>query len=178
MNKGSINGGTVITIMGYGFFQASTLVQIGSEQNVPYYYYYFNDNNNTMVTFNKITINTIPLTEGTYDVKVFNRPSTTPMRFLSSSNYTFSQEITPVLNSSSPSDVCNSTVVTLNGNNFGTDLSLLKITIGTQQCQPLTVTNTEITCQLMGLNLGDQNVQLNVIGKISFAYLFIYSSKT
>jgi hypothetical protein len=168
--KGSINGGTVITISGYGFSKSSTLVQIGSDQNIPYYYYYFNDQNNTMVTFNTITINTIPLAEGTYDVKVFNRPSTVPMEFLASaaSNFTFSEAITPVLNSASPSNVFHSSIVTLDGNNFGTDTSALRVTIGTQQCEPLTVNNTEITCQLTGLNLGDQTVLLNVIGRVHF----------
>jgi len=148
--------------MGYGFSQTSTFVQIGYDQNVPYYFYYHNDKNNTKVTFNKITFTTIPLAEGTYDVKVFT--NNVQMKFLNPANYTFSQAITPLLNSSSPLSVNSSSVVTLIGDNFGTDLANLVITIGTQICQPLAVNNTEITCQLNGLNLGDQNVKLNIIG--------------
>jgi hypothetical protein len=148
--------------MGYGFSQSSTFVQIGYDQNVPYYYFFNNDKNNTMITFNKITITTTPLAEGSYDVKVFT--NNVQMKSLAFSNYTFSQAITPVLNSSSPLNVNESGVVTLVGENFGTDLANLIITIGTQRCHPLTVNNTEITCHLNGLNLGDQNVQLNIIG--------------
>lgn len=165
---GSVAGGAVIEIMGYGFSQTNSYVQIGLDQNVPYYYYYYNDKNNTQITFNKITIKTRPLENGTYDVKVFDRPSTDPMKSLSDLYYTFSTAITPVLNSSSPSSVNESSIVTLNGNNFGNDTTKLVITIGTQQCEPLTANDTEITCQLNGLNLGVQNVLLNIIGLKDF----------
>lgn len=164
--KGSINGGTVITLMGYGFSQTSTFVQIGYESNIPYYYFYSNDKHNTVITFNKITITTTPLDEGTYDVKAFTNGI--QMQFLSSSspNYTFSLASTPVLDTVSPINVSESSVITLFGNNFGnnTDLSCLTINIGDQKCDPISVNDTKIACHLNGLNLGNQNVKLNING--------------
>jgi len=157
-DQGSIQGGTQITLSGYGFSQYTT-IQMGS---IPYYYFYNTDKNNTVITFNSIVINTIPIDDGQYQIQVNSNGMLVDC--LSSCQFNASSEITPVIDSISPTSLNSSGLVTLNGSNFGNLVSALNITIGTQTCLVQTVSDQEITCQLDGLDIGDQTINLNIQG--------------
>lgn len=154
-DQGSINGGTQITISGYGFSQYA-YVQIGS---IPYYYFYNNDKNNTVITFNKIIINTIPIDNGQYQVYVNSNGMLVDC--LNSCQFNASSDITPVIDSVSPSSLNSSGLVTLAGINFGNMVSTLYIIIGSQKCSVQSVSDQQVTCQLDGLDIGDQSINLN-----------------
>jgi hypothetical protein len=81
-----------------------------------------------------------------------------------SCTFTFSQQMTPLISSVSPNNVNASSLVTIAGDNFGTNLTNVNVNIGKQNCIPSSVTNQLITCLLNGLNLGNQNVAVNIFG--------------
>lgn len=78
--------------------------------------------------------------------------------------YIFSALITPIIDSVLPSAINDSSLVTLTGNNYGNDIAKLNITIGSQNCRLISVSNTNIMCQLDGLNIGTQNIKLTING--------------
>ncbi len=167
--QGSTVGGTKITITGLGF-GSSSYVQFGS---IPYYFFYNNDRNNTAISFNSIVINTASLqsfglTYGTYELKVYSNGLKAACSVANACKYAFSPTITPNIDSISPAAVNSSSLMTLTGSNFVNDISLVNIVIGRQKCVAVTASSTKITCQLNGLDLGTQNVLLNINGKFFF----------
>lgn len=156
-NVGSLQGGSHITITGNGFVPLTILIQIGNN------FYYNKDSRGTLVKFNLITLQTYPHPEGIHEIKV---TSNNLKAFCLASNcyFNYSQVCTPILNSVSPNSVNSSNLITLTGSNLNTNLSDLEIKIGTQICVPVSVNENEITCQLNGLNLGDQQVNVNIFG--------------
>lgn len=163
---GSIVGGTQITINGLGF-SSSGYVQFGT---IPNYFFYNNDGNNTNITFSSIVINTASLSnfgiskDSNYEIKVYSNGQKAVCSVANSCNFTFSSSITPNIISISPTTASGSTLMTISGTNFVNDMSLVKVVIGNQQCPAASATTTQITCQLNGLNLGSQNVLLNING--------------
>lgn len=83
---------------------------------------------------------------------------------ISSCNYTFSVENTPRIDSVSPFSISFSNTITITGANFGTISANIIVNIGTQNCLVLNSTQTEINCQLDGLELDKQNINLNIKG--------------
>lgn len=167
ITNGSVAGRTKITIRGAGFSQYG-YVQFG---DVPYYYFYNGDANNTQITFNSIVIYTSPMLNGVYDIKV-NTDGVQPVCLASTCKFTFSDAITPIIQSVSPTTISGSGTVTLSGTHFGNDLSKISINVGKQFCVAASVSDTQITCQLAGLNLGSQSVTLNVLGILNIYKIF------
>ena len=170
--QGSTVGGTKITITGLGF-SSSSYVQFGS---IPYYFFYNNDANNTVISFNSIVVYTASLqnfglTHGTYEIKVYSNGLKVACSAANACKYVFSPVITPNIDSISPKTVNTSSLMTLTGSNFVSNISLINVFIGKQKCAAVTATSTQITCQLDGLELGYQNVFLNINGNLCMFHL-------
>ena len=104
------------------------------------------------------------LSHGTHEILVYSNGIKAACSVASGCTYVFSSTITPNISSISPTTVNGSTLMTLTGSNFVSQSSLVNVIIGNQLCSTLTATATQITCQLNGLNLGNQNVLLNIKG--------------
>ena len=156
-NTGSLVGGTQITLLGQGFNSRTTLIQIG--QN----YYYNNDPSGTKVNYDSIELKTNAELEGSYEIIVTSN-NVKSVCSAANCNFAYSQAVTPTIDSVSPNRVDSSSLISINGSNFGTNLTNVNVKIGTQSCSVSSVTNTEITCQLVGLNLGNQLVRVNIFG--------------
>ena len=154
---GSTAGGTVVTINGDGFNQDTTVVAIGQTS------YY--KGKNAQITNNTIVITTSNYIDDTNDLQVYVN-NVLAVCTSDQCQYSFSDQSTPTLSQISPLTVNDSTLMTLTGASFGSDPTKIKITIGSSNCGSVSITsNTVVTCQLDGLNLGKQNVNLNVDGK-------------
>lgn len=92
-------------------------------------------------------------------------------------SFSTSMAITPVINSVSPNSVSDLSLITLNGNNFGNNITNLNVKIGTETCQVNTVNDTQVTCYLNGLNLGDQEIALNLKGKNKLKGIIFHEQK-
>ncbi len=55
-------------------------------------------------------------------------------------------------------------LVTVNGNHFGNNSIDTIFTVGNQICSILSLTDSQLKCQLNGLSLGPQITQLNIAG--------------
>ena len=60
------------------------------------------------------------------------------------------------------------TLLTITGENFGSDLSKTKVVIGCQSCEVNTVQDTSIDCTLNNLELGKQDIVVHLDGKQTF----------
>ena len=65
-----------------------------------------------------------------------------------------------------------SSLIILTGSNFGQDINNVNVYIGSQYCQPVQINETQIVCQLNGLNLGGQNIQVNILGINNFELFY------
>ena len=157
---GSISGGTKVTITGSGFIPRSTYVRIGQNN------YYNNDALNTNITYTQIVLTTSANSNGT-NLIVVNSNSVQAV-CLTDCTFSYSQSITPKLSTVAPNSVNTSSLITITGTSFGSDLNSVNIQIGSQNCVASTVTDQAITCNLAGLNLGNQNVAVNIIGENEF----------
>ena len=82
-------------------------------------------------------------------------------------NYNYATSITPKISSVSPNSLSDTnTLLTINGQNFNTDASKVKVNVGAENCQVLTSSKTKITCTLNRLALGDQQVVIIVDGML------------
>lgn len=76
-----------------------------------------------------------------------------------------------MITDAAPLNVSTADLITLRGTNLGPIMSGISTRIGSQNCYPVSLTQAdsngtqELTCQLSGLNLGDQYIQLNVQGR-------------
>lgn len=154
-NVGSLMGGARLILLGKGFIASNTLVQIG--QN----YYYNNDPRGTQVKYDSITLKTLQELEGAYDIKVTSN-GVTSVCSAANCSFEYSQAMTPTITNVSPSTISSSGTITINGTSFGTNSSSVSVKIGSQICTPISVNDVLITCQLDGLNLGNQVVSVNV----------------
>lgn len=149
-------GGSKLTIEGNGFTGLAA-VTIGNAV------YYLTAANETMMTFDSLVVITQP-NEGEFNVSV--TLDNIPVIWRSaSSSYLFSAAFTPAVSSISPQTVNGPAEMTLVGSGFGNSSELLEVKIGNQTCQVTSVSDTQIVCQLVGLELGAQTVSVNVNGK-------------
>lgn len=151
--SGSTTGGTKITIDGDGFTQ-DTFVVIG--QNV------FN-RNNAQIDYNSITLITQP-DQGLQNISVYSNNK--PAICSGICNFEFNSANSPVIDSVSPTTVSQRTDLTIDGQNFDNQISLVKVKVGNQNCQVTSSTINQIMCTLDGLDLGLQNINLNIESKI------------
>lgn len=158
-------GGSKLTIQGDGF---TGLVAI----NIGNVIFYLTSANETM-TYDSLSVVTLP-NEGSFSVILTLNDLLVMWR--TDSTYTFSAESTPIVSSVSPTSVNGPTELTLDGSGFGESDYLLSVKVGNQTCQVTSVNDTQIVCQLDGLEVGEQSVVVNVNG-IDFI-LCIFSSLT
>ena len=164
---GSLSGGTNLNISGIGFIPQTTIIQIG--QN----YYYNNDGQNTNIAYNLISLNTYPDLNGNQTILIqSNNIQAVCLVNNNNCNFTFSQIDTPIINDVVPTMVNASSLITLTGSNFGQDINNVNVYIGSQYCQPVQINETQIVCQLNGLNLGGQNIQVNILGINNFELFY------
>jgi len=171
LNSSQIQGGTSIKINGDGFNAATTNVQFGDS---------FNYNKlNSDISFDRIIIQSNALTDGVYllNVLVNNQNS---LCSLDNCSFTASSSYTPSISTVSPNNVTDSnTEVTIDGQNFGTDLTKVSVKIGDDNCYVSNVTDTQLKCNLDGLSVGDQTIVVttgiyNLINKIIIDYLNVF----
>ena len=160
---GSILGGSKLTIQGDGFTGLAAI-------NIGNVIFYLTPANETM-TYDSLSVVTLP-NEGSFYVSL--SLNDIPVMWRTDSSYRFSAESTPIVNSVSPASVNGPTELTLDGSGFGVTDYLLSVKVGNQTCQVTSVNDTQIVCQLDGLEVGEQSVMVNVNG-IDFIY-FIFSS--
>ncbi|XP_064634221.1 fibrocystin-L-like [Lineus longissimus] len=142
--EGSLAGGQVITLQGKGFSETSTKVTVCDVECAV-----VNDVGATYpATVTKISCK-VPKTKGTAaklcDVKV---QAGYVGSITASPRYTYSLLKTPILTSVSPQigGTAGGTVLTINGDQFGTDATDLSIDIGGSTCTIQSVTDTEVKC--------------------------------
>ena len=104
------------------------------------------------------------MSNGVFDI-IVNTDGVQPVCLANTCKFTFSDSITPVIDSVSKTTISDSDTLTFSGSHFGTDSSKIDLKVGSQQCQPTTVSDNQIVCNIDGVNLGAQKVTLNVKGK-------------
>ena len=75
-------------------------------------------------------------------------------------NATFRYSTLINVNSVLPLSISNSSLITLNGTNFGNVSSIVNVTIGKESCQVISINNTQIDCFLEALQVGLNELQV------------------
>ncbi|CAF0710276.1 unnamed protein product [Brachionus calyciflorus] len=148
--RGSNNGGTKVTINGDGFTPDSYVI-IGNN---------FFDQKRAQITYNSIILETLPDDEKQFNVTVQNKNIDALCEGVCL--FDMNSAYSPVINTVSPLTISDRTELTLDGNNFGIDSQLVKIRIGNQNCNITSIAANRIKCILDGLDLGQQNINLNI----------------
>ena len=118
-------------------------------------YFYFE---NAQISYDKITLKTLA-DNGNRTVYVF----IDEINICDENCYfEFSSAKAPIISSVSPMSITDSTEIIINGKNFVNDLSLINVTIGSQKCLVSVASDTQIKCNLDGLDLGQQILYLNI----------------
>lgn len=149
--QGSSNGGSLVTVIGDGFDQ-STTVKLG---NIIY------DSSNSLISYDSIKFITLENT-GKHNLTVFDCTNRREVEYKDELNYEFSSAYNPQITSINPNVIDKETNISIVGNNFGTDLSEIDLKIGDQICQVVDLTPTSISCTIQGLEEGLHSVHLNV----------------
>lgn len=152
--KGSIAGGTNLTLIGDGFERNNTLIIIGSSA-------YF-QGQGAEITENSISINTnaVPGNE-IHEIQVFVNNL---KAVCDDCSFEYAKSITPLIEAIHPIEVNGSTLMTLTGTFHETDSVKFNVMIGQQHCVSPTVASTTLTCRIDGLELGMNQVSLNIEG--------------
>lgn len=155
---GSTAGGTNLTIIGDGFDRNNTLIIIGSSA-------YF-QGQGAEITENSISITTSSSTSNAvHEIQVFVNNLKAACDDCS---FKYSNTVTPLIEAIHPMEVNGSTVMILNGTFHETDPAKFNVMIGQQHCIVLTAESTTLTCRLDGLELGENQVMLNIQGLAIF----------
>lgn len=127
----------------------------------------------TNISYSSIQFNTLANDNGTFELQVYVNGL---QAICDNCLYSFLNSSTPKIYSISQNYLNDSsTLLTITGENYGSDLSKTKVVIGCQNCEVNTVTDTSITCTLNNLELGKQDIVVNIDGKYILFY-FIYSA--
>lgn len=153
---GSTTGGTKVAINGGGFTQ-DTYVVIGHNVYTRH---------TATIEFNSIILITREESEGSQDIVVFSNNK--PAICHDNCSFTFNSETVPTIDSVSPTTVNQTTDLTIIGQNFvdDNDKSLIKVKVGNQYCQVTSSNLTQIDCTLDGLDIGAQNININIESNI------------
>jgi len=174
-SNGSIAGGTLVTISGYGFNNESSSVTVS-----------FVTSGNCIVIDTQqdsITCVTAPSKEGVYDIEVLinglevqaNEDSIT---------YEFTSNATSQVLNVTPSNGQLGDLITLLGERLGNDPDLVKVFIGNEPCLVKTSADNEVSCQL-GVNFaGEHKITVTVEGMgnaiiaddVTFTYNLVVSN--
>lgn len=165
--KGSSSGGTLVVITGDGFNQDTTLVQVGQQ-------FYTKDTGAT-ISYNQISFVTRGNSDTQVEIVVYVNDLKADCTIAGvGCNYEFASNVAPFISSISPLSIADQSNVTLSGYNFGNDKTKLSVTIGSQACNIVDANNQTIFCTLPGLELGKQNVNVNLAGYFTFpSYLCV-----
>ena len=157
---GSTAGGTLVTLTGYGFSQLITIVFANQQMDNQFYISEIIEK-----TFNQIKFKTPEMSDELFDIYVYS--ITTSVLSLNKLQFNYSSAITPIIDSVDPLEVSSSSLITINGSNFGNDSTNVNVKIGSEVCLIETVNDLQIMCQLKGLNLGPQDILVNINGKFN-----------
>jgi hypothetical protein len=150
---GSTGGGTNVIISGDGFIPDRTLIQIGP--NV------YSNGKNAQITNSSISLQTLPGDPENFDVYIYVK---NVLAICESCYFEYSDMITPTVTSISPSSIDSGSLMTIKGSRFGSDMSIVKVRIGKQNCAMVSLSTDTLTCQLDGLSLGSQLVTVSIDG--------------
>lgn len=151
-------GGSSISINGDGFVPSQTAVVLGSST-------FQLKNSNANIAYTSINFETLPNQEGAYELSVYVN-GFQAVCSNNNCNYTFTSAATPKLTAVSPNTLSDSnTLITITGQNFGSDSSKVKVSIGGEDCAVASTSQTTITCTLNRLALGNQAVMVTIDGK-------------
>jgi len=152
-------GGASISINGDGFVSSKTVVVLGSST--------FQANSNANIAFTSIDFETLANQDGTYETTVYvNGFQASCVN--NNCGYAFTSAATPKLTSVSPNTLSDSnTLITITGDNFGSDSSKVQVSVGSEDCVVASTSQTSITCTLNKLALGNQLVLVTIDGKNS-----------
>ncbi len=159
--RGSILGGTQITITGDGFVPGDTRVIVGNDEYTSF----------STITYTQIQFIT-PVPPSYY----LNQPI--PIRILVGTNqavcsagscsYTWSQSVTPSLTSVNPTSITGPQIVTLTGQNFAATGSILatdvSVKVNGEACNATSATNSTITCNMGNIQVGNYSVVVSIDG--------------
>ena len=173
--SGSTLGGTVVTISGYGFNDTSSSITVTmgtSSCEV------------TMVTLDTIQCITSANSPGGMIVSVMDGNRVIPPED-EALFYAFTMDATPLVSAIIPNDGQTGDEVSLIGDGFGNSAEFVKVFIGGEPCEVVTLVNASVvTCEL-GVNFaGSHDVQLSVDGVgravvaegVSFTYNLVLTS--
>ena len=156
--QGSIRGGTVITITGDGFnngtegyVMENMRIELGSNT--------YSKKDIIFVSYNTIKFRTKQNAVGNFEIRVA-WDSVKAIADRSRTNATFRYSTMINVNSVSPLSISKSSIITLNGNNFGNDSSIVNVTIGEERCQVISINNTQMECFLEALQVGLNELQV------------------
>lgn len=147
----------MVTIFGDGFTTGS-IVMLGSN---------IYDFNNANISYNSISFVTQP-DLGLYVIQV--AVNNVESFYEKNITYEFTSGSSPTIQSVKPLSVNNETEMIINGKNFGNDLNLVNIMIGSENCKGLSLNSSYLKCLLKGLNLGNQTINLNVKSKLTLIF--------
>lgn len=158
---GSIKGGTLVTISGFGFFDSlnnedySQTVMVGGSP--------------CEITSTSTTIIRCLTSEQTLGSEVVVSVNEYDADL---SSYLYSVDHTPLITSVSPeyASTIFKTSITIIGNNFSVNKNDISVTIGEERCMVLYATETQIDCNLLGGPVGVYilNVMIEGIGYAEF----------
>jgi len=137
--------------MGDGFDAAKISISFASVDNL-------------VIEYNKIKFKTKPFTANTVPFAIKVNSLNASCKATPACQFEFSQSIAPTLASVTPTIVSGASNIQIDGTNFGTDATKLKVTIGSQNCNVSAATGTSLTCSLPGLEAGIQRIHLNLEG--------------
>ncbi|XP_036732330.2 LOW QUALITY PROTEIN: fibrocystin-L [Manis pentadactyla] len=147
--SGSLAGGTLLTLSGFGFNETSKVL-IGNETC-----------NVIDANLNKITCRTPKKTEGTVDISVI----TNGYQAITKDAYNYNCLQTPVITDFSPKvrTVLGEVNLTIKGYNFGNELTQnVEVYVGGKPCQILHWNFTDIRCLLPKLSPGKHGIYVEV----------------
>ena len=158
---GAVAGGTAVTIQSSGGFHQANTVDVR-----------FNTSAAQCSVIDDTTISCISppseyLDSGTAKIEITTNgyPAVCQLENGGACSFDYELDISPVISEVSPLsiDTMDPTSVTIAGENFGTTISDLEVTIGGQDCTVNGLT-TNISCTLRGLPAGDNTVEVLVKG--------------
>ncbi|XP_013209363.1 fibrocystin-L [Microtus ochrogaster] len=147
-DSGSLAGGTLLTVSGFGFSENSTVL-VGNETC-----------NVIEGDLNRITCRTSKRIEGTVDISVI----TNGIQATAKDSFSYNCLQTPVITDFSPKEraILGNINLTIKGYNFGNELAQNMVHVGGKACQVLHSNFTDITCLLPKLPPGKHDIHVKV----------------
>ena len=110
------------------------------------------------MTYDTLSFVTYPNEVGAYDIAV--SVNDVLAEWKTSYSYEFSFDYTPNVTSVSPTQVNGAQIMTISGLGLTMDTTVM---IGSESCLVQNASDTQLICQLDGLDLGAQNISVNVL---------------